>query len=301
MRSCGPGSPRGWRSSARCSPACTGAPASRSTRGLVPAPRDAEGRERQEEHGDDLEHALTGRVVSAGSPSSCGTWTWTCSGIPGSYEVPAGYSRPRERRVGCGPGGGRADPAPVARPPALGLTSVPAGGGPEPSSMVDIPAARFRMGDDPAGRTPATARARSTTSTLDAFRIDRYAVTNARSPTFVAATGLRHRRRALRLVVRVRRSAPRRLPRHARRRGAPWWRQVNGRRLAPPEGPHSMSTGTVDHPVVQVSWNDAAGVLPRGPGRGCRPRPSGSTRHAAGSTAPRSRGATISNPAASTA
>ena len=68
----------------------------------------------------------------------------------------------------------------------------------------------------------------------------------------------RHRRRALRLVVRVRRAPARRLPRHARRsRSAPWWRQVYGADWRHPEGPQSDSTDRADHPVVHVSWNDA--------------------------------------------
>jgi formylglycine-generating enzyme required for sulfatase activity len=38
---------------------------------------------------------------------------------------------------------------------------------------------------------------------------------------------------------------------------APWWRQVHGADWAHPEGPQSDTRGREDHPVVQVSWNDA--------------------------------------------
>jgi sulfatase modifying factor 1 len=38
---------------------------------------------------------------------------------------------------------------------------------------------------------------------------------------------------------------------------APWWRQVFEADWRRPEGPHSTIDGRDDHPVVQVSWNDA--------------------------------------------
>ena len=39
---------------------------------------------------------------------------------------------------------------------------------------------------------------------------------------------------------------------------APWWRQVYGADWRHPEGPTSSLTERMDHPVVHVSWNDAA-------------------------------------------
>ncbi len=39
---------------------------------------------------------------------------------------------------------------------------------------------------------------------------------------------------------------------------AEWWRQVNGADWRHPEGPQSDIGARGDHPVVQVSWNDAA-------------------------------------------
>ena len=38
---------------------------------------------------------------------------------------------------------------------------------------------------------------------------------------------------------------------------APWWRQVYGARWDRPEGPHSNVDDRLDHPVIQVTWNDA--------------------------------------------
>ena len=39
---------------------------------------------------------------------------------------------------------------------------------------------------------------------------------------------------------------------------APWWRQVYGASWRCPEGPQTDLTGRGDHPVVHVSWDDAA-------------------------------------------
>ena len=39
---------------------------------------------------------------------------------------------------------------------------------------------------------------------------------------------------------------------------APWWRRVEGADWQHPEGLHSSIDGRLDHPVVHVSWNDAA-------------------------------------------
>ena len=38
---------------------------------------------------------------------------------------------------------------------------------------------------------------------------------------------------------------------------APWWRQVYGARWNHPEGPHSNVDDRLDHPVIQITWNDA--------------------------------------------
>ncbi len=39
---------------------------------------------------------------------------------------------------------------------------------------------------------------------------------------------------------------------------APWWRKVAGADWRHPEGPHSSLDARAEHPVVHVSWNDAA-------------------------------------------
>lgn len=92
---------------------------------------------------------------------------------------------------------------------------------------------------------------------LPAFRIDRYAVCNARFAAFVAATG--HRTDAQRYgwsfvfhaFVSAAVGPTRGVP------GAPWWRQVHGATWWRPEGPGSDVGDRWDHPAVHVSWNDA--------------------------------------------
>ena len=72
---------------------------------------------------------------------------------------------------------------------------------------------------------------------------------------------------------------------------APWWRLVHGATWLHPEGPASDLDGRSDHPVVHVSWIDAAPTAV-GPVAGCRPRSSGSTRRAAVSISAATPGAT---------
>ena len=91
-----------------------------------------------------------------------------------------------------------------------------------------------------------------------AFRIGAHAVTNDAFTAFVDATG--HRTEAERFgwsfVFHAFLPAD-----HPPTRGAPqapWWRQVFGADWRFPEGPGSTVDGRMDHPVVHVSWNDAA-------------------------------------------
>ena len=126
------------------------------------------------------------------------------------------------------------------------------------STMVDLDGGSFRMGSVDDRAYPADGEGPIHVVELRPFRMR---PPRRRQPPF-RRLRRRHRSRhgggALRLVVRLRRLPPRRLPGHPRRRlDAPWWRQVHGADWRHPDGPQSDLAGRDDHPVVHISWNDA--------------------------------------------
>lgn len=121
-----------------------------------------------------------------------------------------------------------------------------------------IPAHTFAMGDhhgdglETDGETPVHQ------VHVDAFSIDTTPVTNADFAKFVAATGFEteSERFGFSAVFHlalaadeedILGSAP----------GTPWWLGVRGATWKNPGGANSSIDGLADHPVVQVSWNDA--------------------------------------------
>lgn len=93
---------------------------------------------------------------------------------------------------------------------------------------------------------------------LDAFEIETETVTNDRFAAFVAATGY---------VTEAERFGwspvfigllPDGAGYYANEGDTPWWVRVEGASWKTPEGPASDLAGRGDHPVVQVSWNDAS-------------------------------------------
>ncbi len=74
---------------------------------------------------------------------------------------------------------------------------------------------------------------------LSAFRLAAYSVTNVQFAEFRRCHRLGDRRREIRVVVRVRGVAARRVPPTRGVQGAEWWRQVMGADWRHPEGPHS--------------------------------------------------------------
>ncbi|NKY17183.1 formylglycine-generating enzyme family protein [Tsukamurella spumae] len=129
------------------------------------------------------------------------------------------------------------------------------------SEVVDqarIPAQAFAMGDgarDSCGRDGETP---VHPVWLSDFRIDATAVTNAAFAAFVTATGYRTdaERAGSSAVFHLMVEAD-----DADVLGAPpglgWWRAVAGADWCHPRGPRSTVDGLAEHPVVQVSWNDA--------------------------------------------
>jgi len=147
-----------------------------------------------------------------------------------------------------GPGPLTVAPSPTVAPPtptprAIELLVWEADG----AEMVFVPAGEFVMGSEELGDDERPVRL----VYLNDFWIDRYEVTNERFARFVDATGYQT---------------------EAERQGWGWvwkgsdgstdlatgWEQVEGAGWRHPRGPESSIEGKVEHPVVLVSWNDAA-------------------------------------------
>lgn len=146
---------------------------------------------------------------------------------------------------------------------------------PAPEGMAWIPAGDFIMGSQKDG-----ARANEKPEhpvKMDGFWMDVKAVTNERFAKFVAATG--YQTTAERPVdwEELKKSLPPGTPKPDDemlkpgsmvftatdgpvdlREMSAWWRWVQGADWQHPEGPGSDLKGREDHPVVQVSWYDAA-------------------------------------------
>ncbi len=128
-------------------------------------------------------------------------------------------------------------------------------------SLVSLSGGSFLMGTDYAGGFPEDGEGPVRVVTLSPFEIDRYPVTNREFATFVETTGYHTEAerfgwsfvfwshlpadRYEELVVDT--AAP-----------APWWCKVPGAFWKEPEGPGSTIEERWTHPVVHVSWNDAA-------------------------------------------
>jgi formylglycine-generating enzyme required for sulfatase activity len=93
--------------------------------------------------------------------------------------------------------------------------------------------------------------------TLRPFRLDATAVTNQRFAAFVAATGYSTDAERFGWSYVFHAFAPPGLDTLAPE-GTPWWRQVHGACWSAPEGPGSDLADRPQHPVVHVSWSDAA-------------------------------------------
>lgn len=127
--------------------------------------------------------------------------------------------------------------------------------------MVMLPGGRFLMGTDHPHDFPADGEGPVRPVILSPFAIDTFPVTNADFAAFVQATGYQTdaerfgwsfvfwghipENRFDRLVEDT--AAP-----------APWWCKVPGAFWRQPEGSGSLIEDRLQHPVVHVSWNDAA-------------------------------------------
>jgi serine/threonine-protein kinase len=137
-------------------------------------------------------------------------------------------------------------PTDTPLPPAATPTPVPPTDTPIPATptlvtgMVFVPAGEFTMGS-PEGEGEDDEHPQRTVY-LDAFYISQYPVTNEQFSQFVDAVGYRT---------------------DAEKAGSGWiwtgqaWELVEGADWRHPRGPGSSIADRMDHPVVQVTWNDA--------------------------------------------
>jgi formylglycine-generating enzyme required for sulfatase activity len=155
----------------------------------------------------------------------------------------------------CAPGAGE------DRPPAAASADEPrpgAGAGVVADDLVALAGGPFAMGTDGQYGYAEDGEGPVHDVDLSPFAISRYAVTNAQFRAFTQATGHRTEAELFGWSFVFAGFLPPDFPPTRAVVGAPWWRQVEGADWAHPEGPHSGIDGRQDHPVVHVSWNDAA-------------------------------------------
>ncbi|MCE6076465.1 SUMF1/EgtB/PvdO family nonheme iron enzyme [Agrobacterium vitis] len=129
------------------------------------------------------------------------------------------------------------------------------------TAMALIPAGAFLMGNDNQEGFPADGEGPVREVFVDAFLIDRAAVTNAQFEHFVAATGYvtdAERYGWSYVFGAALHPDAGSAVMDAQISGAPWWLAVRGATWRSPDGPGSGIADREDHPVVHVSWRDAA-------------------------------------------
>ncbi|HPK01109.1 MAG TPA: formylglycine-generating enzyme family protein [Candidatus Sumerlaeota bacterium] len=159
------------------------------------------------------------------------------------------------RKSCCAPARGEENPAlPAAERP------VAPAGGPPPSGMVRLPGGSFLMGTDYPEGFAEDGEGPVREITLSPFWIDQTAVTNAQFARFVEPTGYKTdaERYGWSFVFHLL-LPPGTLKRVTLRvQGCEWWCRVRGACWRHPEGIGTSIAHRLDHPVVHVSWRDAA-------------------------------------------
>src|SRR4029450_7336958 len=138
-------------------------------------------------------------------------------------------------------------------PPRPARVRVPSAG----ESLVSLPGGAFLMGTEDTSGFPADGEGPVREGMLAPFRVDRYAVSNARFGEFAAVTGYRTDAERFGWSFVFAGLLPDDFPPTRAVAQAPWWRQVEGADWRRPEGPGSSLEGRADHPVGHVSWTDA--------------------------------------------
>jgi formylglycine-generating enzyme required for sulfatase activity len=114
------------------------------------------------------------------------------------------------------------------------------------------------IGSNARERPPSDGEGPARRVVVNAFAIDCAAVDNSRFARFVDATGYVTDAERFGWSFVFWLFLPDDFPPTRAVAAAPWWRQVEGASWRHPEGPQSTLAAREDHPVVHVSWNDAA-------------------------------------------
>jgi sulfatase modifying factor 1 len=137
-------------------------------------------------------------------------------------------------------------------------------GGPLPArspadfgGMVSLPGGVFLIGSEDHFAYPADGEDPREVE-VGPFMIDARAVSNAAFAEFAAATGYVTEAETFGWSFVFGGFLPEDFPDTRGVAAAPWWRQVYGADWRHPEGPHADLAERTDHPVVQVSHNDAS-------------------------------------------
>ena len=141
-----------------------------------------------------------------------------------------------------------------ATPRLLAATAAPDHG------LVVIPGGTYLLGAADDEGFPADGEGPTRHVALRPFRIARHAVTNDQFAAFVAATGYvtDAEREGWSFVFDLLVPPARRGAARGTAGGAPWWLGLPGADWHAPEGRGSTLKGRGDHPVIHVSWHDAA-------------------------------------------
>ncbi|MHA6623587.1 formylglycine-generating enzyme family protein [Pseudonocardia sp. DLS-67] len=150
----------------------------------------------------------------------------------------------------CPPGRSGAESLERA-PVAVGATRL--------DGMVALPGGTFRMGTEDPDGFPQDREGPVREVSVEPFAIGAHAVTNERFAEFVDATGYETDAERFGWSYVFARFLPKELRRASPRlEQTPWWCGVTGALWRRPEGPGSDLDGRWGHPVVHVSWHDAA-------------------------------------------
>ena len=161
----------------------------------------------------------------------------------------------------CGPPGGKRALGASADPSGAGVPPLP-GPGPQAGSddgLVALAGGAFWMGSEDPDGFASDGEGPVREVTLAPFLIEATAVTNAAFAAFIGDTGYVTEAQRFGWSYVFRGHLSQKFARGLRAvPGVPWWVAVPGARWDRPLGERSSLSGLEDHPVVHVSWHDAA-------------------------------------------